>query len=219
MVRQQREPCFTPDEASWSLEAEAQPLKDRCQPHPRGADVAVTSGGESATAKVARIHEQCAGFGNLDVGNSKLQEEQERELSPEIQQERQMERPREAEPQTHRLQKHVKRFVDTGEIIKSSNAYMSALAAFMDTRLTSKYPIVSEIGDCSLPVTKDFVRTIVAEGTSAGMDAYQEYQSYQEEPKRQPSEEGSVVFSTYRYTGGAVNGGRRGTCESAGLGN
>lgn len=128
----------------------------------------VVSGSDSVAAKVTRIHEQCAEFRHLDVSNSKLQEEQERELSPEIQQERQIERPRKAEPQTHSLHKDVRRFVDTGEIIESSDAYMPEFAAFMDMRLGLKYPVVSEIGDCSGLVTKDFVRTIVADGTCNG---------------------------------------------------
>ncbi|TKA23809.1 hypothetical protein B0A54_17893 [Friedmanniomyces endolithicus] len=72
------------------LENEAQTLEDRYRPSVDPAGSLLT---KSDHTDIKRIEQRCLDFENLSFSSTALQEEQERELSPEIEQERQKPRP------------------------------------------------------------------------------------------------------------------------------
>jgi hypothetical protein len=118
------------------------------------------------------IAERCQQFEDLHFSGSTLQEEQERELSPEMEQERQVQRPAAATPAVHCLHPHVRRFVDEGILIDNSDAYVPAFASLSDISAAATYDVSQLDGDRHLLVTKDFSRTVEKGGNSYRSDAF-----------------------------------------------
>lgn len=89
---------------------------------------------ESHPARLARsmdkdlrsISKCCREFDGLSFNASTLQEEQERELSPETEAEREVPKPRTALPSVHMLHKDVTTFALSGTLVDGSKAYMPA---------------------------------------------------------------------------------------------
>ncbi|KAI9148869.1 hypothetical protein HJFPF1_10912 [Paramyrothecium foliicola] len=159
------------DLAKGFIEEEAKSLDARYQPkscHP-GIDDKTNCNHEI----MSKILERCSQFEGLDMVSGTLQEEQERELAPEIEQERELERPAPATPATHRLHPDVESFVRSGKIIRrrSDDAFLWAFDVFKHTTLAREFNI------SNLPhgilVTKDFERTIKHNKVEACMDSYQ----------------------------------------------
>ncbi|KAH1338971.1 hypothetical protein KXX67_009426 [Aspergillus fumigatus] len=135
--------------ASEFLEPESQSLDDRYRPRRGEATV---------------LHHQS--------DETQLQEEQERELAPEIEQERQIERPPPAEPNQHCLHADLLTFVSTGILKEHSSAVWPAFEALRNTS-AARYLDVSQFPP-GLRVTTDFATTIqFREGSSSLSDAYQ----------------------------------------------
>lgn len=154
------------------LEAEAQTLDDRYRP--RGAVNVVARMGQSTVPRMDEIRHRCSQFKNLQFNSSSLQEEQERELSPEIEQERQVERPSRARPAKHDLHADVLLFVSTGTPKQNSAAYMPAFGALRDTTAATNFKLSQLDGDRQLLATADFARTIEKSGGSSyASDSYQ----------------------------------------------
>ncbi|KAH6623091.1 hypothetical protein F5144DRAFT_623147 [Chaetomium tenue] len=120
--------------------------------------------------------------------SSTLQEEQERELAPETERERHVERPAPCRPAQHSLHEDVRRLAAHGVLNARSPAFMSAFAALGGTSAASLLPssvtgargVVGRGGfPGGLLVTGDFARTVlgVAGGGVGGLvgegDAYQ----------------------------------------------
>ncbi|KAK4101180.1 hypothetical protein N658DRAFT_516062 [Parathielavia hyrcaniae] len=124
--------------------------------------------------QVLQIQAKCveAGLANLDAMGS-LQEEQERELAPEVEREREVERPPRKEPASHKLHENVRRFALEGLLVhdssKQSSAFMPAFQSLANTSAAALFP-VSKFPS-SLLVTADFARTL--RYGSTGLDAYQ----------------------------------------------
>ncbi|KAI8648864.1 hypothetical protein NCS56_01502400 [Fusarium sp. Ph1] len=76
----------------------------------------------------AMMYELCQQFGLAELRTSSLQEEQERELSPETEQESQVERPPPAQPARHSLHADVRKFVQSGVFTGSAAAFQPAFA-------------------------------------------------------------------------------------------
>lgn len=72
------------------------------------------------------IRAKCREFKQASFDNATLREEQEHELSPEIEQERQVERPLALAPYNHSVHRDVKRFVHQGIIDYDSDAFQPA---------------------------------------------------------------------------------------------
>lgn len=116
-------------EAKQLLEDEAQSIEHRYRPIPNDgmtdsqprflSDVA-------ESANLSAIRSRCKAFGGIHFKASALQEEQERELAPEIQQERRVERPHPAEAELHCLHPHLLNFVVTGRLPPQSPAFAHA---------------------------------------------------------------------------------------------
>ncbi|KAI1744920.1 hypothetical protein F4680DRAFT_455891 [Xylaria scruposa] len=153
---------LTEELAEEFLEDEAMSLEDRYRPlQDQGAahefDDAITR--------------RCQQFNNLESISSVLQEEQERELAPEIEQERQNERPPPAKPEQHSVHQDIRKFVATGQIVNSSEAYMSAFASLQETSVVALFDI-SKFRP-GLLVSADFARTVKIRNPADKLDAFQ----------------------------------------------
>jgi hypothetical protein len=120
---------------------------------------------------VAAILKWCEEFDSLQFRASVLQEEQERELSPEIEQERQVEKPRTATPAKHELHQDVITFVETGRIASSSPAFQSAFATLSNTS-AAEHLNPKQFPD-DIRVTADYTRTINLVGKNPCTDSFQ----------------------------------------------
>ncbi|KAK4543620.1 hypothetical protein LTR36_005265 [Oleoguttula mirabilis] len=162
-------------QANAFLEDEAQSLEDRYRPSSDPAVSLFASDDED----VNRIKQRCLQFESLCFKSTTLQEEQERELSPEIEQERQVQKPAPAKPRTHSLHADLVNFVATGVILPGSQAWQPAFATLSDTT-AARFVNSAELSEGSaydLLVTMDFARTIdtgsATGGLSAQADSYQ----------------------------------------------
>lgn len=121
---------------------------------------------------VQEIARHVAKFGKLDTNSTALQEEQERELSPEMERERQIEKPKSATPAQHVLDQEVVCFVRTGTM-RDPSAF---LPAFLTLGQTTAAAYLADLGEfpSNLLVTKDFARTIkiVSVGDNYKLDQY-----------------------------------------------
>lgn len=156
-------------QASKFLEKEAQSLDDRYRP--RSSTDVVFSDTPSRNTSINLINERCRQFTGLDFTSATLQEEQERELSPEIEQERQVQRAAPAEPAKHSLHPDLVAFVATGILIGGSNAYKPAFQALHDTSAAAHLDVSQFPRD--LYVTADFARTVKVSGNSYISDDFQ----------------------------------------------
>ncbi|GJC89543.1 hypothetical protein ColLi_12381 [Colletotrichum liriopes] len=141
------------DHADKFLEEEAQTLDTRYRPdHHPTSNFASQPGVDAITDRLLQ-------FGGLDPDSATFREEQERELSPEVEQERQIQRPPPADPAVHYLHSDIRRSVSQGVLSAGSKAYMPAFIALADTSAAQHFDVKGI--PQGLLVTADFVRTIV----------------------------------------------------------
>lgn len=161
---------MTLSQAERFLEPESQTLENRYRPgHGESPTVPSTLDG---SRNLHLILNRCHEFDNLDFTSSTLQEEQERELAPENERERQVQRPPAATPEEHQLHPHLRFFVATGKVKKSSNAYKPAFQALGNTSAAS-FLDVSQL-PFALLATKDFSSTVhMPRGSRFVADAFQ----------------------------------------------
>ncbi|KAK5551104.1 hypothetical protein LTR46_010857 [Exophiala xenobiotica] len=151
------------------LENESQSVAHRYRPqvvtHAPSSDEVVQD------VNLQRIASRCLEFDSLDDTVATLQEEQERELSPEIVRQREVQRPAPAEPAAHSIHPDLIKFVSKGKIVTGSQAFQPAFEAL---RLPSAaaHMDVSQFPSDVL-VTIDFARTVQLSGGSALLDVYQ----------------------------------------------
>ncbi|KAK7937469.1 uncharacterized protein PG986_014337 [Apiospora aurea] len=113
------------------------------------------------------IRTKCEQFGIETFGSAILQEEQERELAPEIEQERQVQHPQPLNPAKHQLHLDLRRLVSTGSPNLSGGAFASAFTAFKNCSAASLVNLGEFHGN--LLVTSDFARTLSPAETSKGV--------------------------------------------------
>lgn len=98
-----------------------------------------------------------------------------RELSPEIEEERQIERPPRMDPEVHSIHAHLNHLVVTGTFFRGSPAYEPAFQALRSTSAAKHYDLTQF--PRQLLVTKDFMRTVkIPSGTKKSKfisDSYQ----------------------------------------------
>jgi hypothetical protein len=146
------------------LETEAQTLQDRYGFDGRRSEeqVLLRKGSEGLPLKhqtqLEAIRAKCREFQVVSFNNATLREEQERELSPENEQERQVERPRAMTPCKHRLHKDVRRFVQQGILDRNSDAFLPAFKLFCNTTAIECFEV--KMWPTHLLVTADFARTL-----------------------------------------------------------
>jgi hypothetical protein len=152
------------------LEPESQILEDRYRPGYKQNSIIDSISGENQNLRL--IKDRCLEFQDLDFASSTLQEEQERELAPEVKCERQVQRPPEAEPEMHHIHPDLRSFVMTGALRVSSDAFKPAFQALKNTSAASFLDVAQF--PSSLLVTKDFASTIQVPAVSKFIaDAFQ----------------------------------------------
>ncbi|KAK8019158.1 hypothetical protein PG990_004296 [Apiospora arundinis] len=118
------------------FEDEAISLKERYGPRSCNTSQALLASHSTRPQLAGRqkqlesIRTKCEHFGIETFGSATLQEEQERELAPEIEQERQVQHPQPLNPAKHRLHPDLRRLVSTGSPNLSGGAFVSAFTAF-----------------------------------------------------------------------------------------
>lgn len=138
------------------LEDEAESLETRYRPGSRSA--ASQQDLPTDNAFLDQISQRYAGFQNLDFTASNLQEEQERELAPEIEQERQPERAAAATPLEHSLDPAVRSLVKTGTVDMGTRVFLWAFEALGSTSAAAEMD-VSKFPQ-GLLVTRDYALTV-----------------------------------------------------------
>ncbi len=156
---------FSKNDAESFLEDEAQTLDARYRPHSRG----LTEGAEPKNNDP--IAQRCREFNISGLHSASLREEQERELSPEVEQERQIQRPRAAKPAAHSIHPDIRRFVSEARLPAGSKACMPAFKALSNTSAADHLNLAKYSG--ALLVSADFARTVDAYGASYVSDSYQ----------------------------------------------
>lgn len=137
------------------MEDEAQSLDRRYRPRRASSDIfSIISRMEPHAATA--FESQCVNFGLSELGDSSLNEEQERELSPELEQERQVMRPPQAEPAEHQIHPGLGEFIINGVYPKDpfQPAFMS-----LATTSAAQYLDVFEFPR-NIVVTRDFANTV-----------------------------------------------------------
>ncbi|KAF5698569.1 hypothetical protein FMUND_15060 [Fusarium mundagurra] len=176
-------------------EDEAQSLGQRY--HPQQAHPNISSfldRIEPCTA--AEFRKRCQEFGLTELRTSSLQEEQERELLPETEHERQVERPLPAEPEIHHLHEDVRSFVLNGVFSQSSSAFKPAFMALEHTSAAKNFD-VSEFGN-HVWVTQDFARTVKGSfGSNNYADSFQRSVQWVLTNEREIANNRLLVISPY----------------------
>ena len=148
------------------LEVEAQSLQDRYGLGNRRSEeqVLLHNGRDKSLSKrktqLNAIRAKCQEFELASFNNATLREEQERELSPENEQERQVERPSALPPCFHSVHREVKSFVRHGILDRDSDAFQPAFVLFGGTSARECLEAEAWVGH--LLVTADFARTVHA---------------------------------------------------------
>jgi hypothetical protein len=149
------------------LEAEAQTIKERYGPEARQLNLQVVQRareeiGDQRQDEFDAIQRRCDDFGVVSFDSAALQEEQERELSPESEEERQIERPPPLEPCRHHLDPDVVVLIRQGILHRSSDAFEQAFKTLLDTSASSQ--LETETWPDTLLATKDFMQTVEVSG-------------------------------------------------------
>ena len=147
---------MTREKAEMFLENASKSLEERYRPTKTSMAETILDPGRDEN--LLRIFRSCQEFDSLKFNHAELHEEQERELSPEIEQERQIERPKAMEPATHSIHIDLRTFIASGILQRNSVAFKSAFESLCDTS-AAKSNTVSQFPK-DLLVTMDFLRTV-----------------------------------------------------------
>ncbi|KAF1951418.1 hypothetical protein CC80DRAFT_424735 [Byssothecium circinans] len=148
----------TASQAQEFLEEEAQTLDYRYRPRRPTASLEAPVDWDVNDPSLTKILQRCRDFESMAFDAATLQEEQERELSPEIQAECQIQRPPAMTPEEHHVHPDLIHLINTGVIPQGSRAFMSAFRALSNTS-AAKFFDLSQF-PTGLLVTQDFMRTV-----------------------------------------------------------
>lgn len=148
----------TVDQAIQFLEEEAQTVEHRYRPRMNINSNEAFEGWNISNPNVREIIQRCQEFDTLNFNAASLQEEQERELAPEIEAERQLERPPPMSPERHEVHRDLIQLVVTGQLFGGSKAYVPAFEALQETSAAEYFDVKQLPTD--LLVTRDFIRTV-----------------------------------------------------------
>lgn len=142
------------------LEKEAQTITERYGWDTSDRALFDHAEGTPATQKdqIKMIKEKCQQFEIVSVKSAVLQEEQERELSPENERERQVQRPPGLDPAPHKLHRDVKEFMVSGKLKLSSNAFQPAFDTLCSTTAATIFE--RDAWPKDVLVTADYARTV-----------------------------------------------------------
>lgn len=94
----------------------------------------------------------------MNSNSAAFQEEQERELAPEVEEERQIERPAPAEPAVHTLHTDLQRLLDEGVFTPKSRTFIPAFRALKNVSVAKSFDI--DQFPTGLMVTQDYIHSI-----------------------------------------------------------
>ncbi|KAF1738982.1 hypothetical protein CRV24_000912 [Beauveria bassiana] len=170
--------ALSKEQAEAFLEEEAQTIEKRYRPASQTAETDATLSSfanltlqESEDSPLHSIKNRCDEFGISHFRSAALQEEQEKELAPEIEQERQIERPPAMSPAEHELHEDLKEIATTGRIEPKSTALRPAFLA-LETTSVADWVDLSGFPD-GLLVTVDYARTVQLRASGASADSFQ----------------------------------------------
>ncbi|RDW69108.1 uncharacterized protein DSM5745_08868 [Aspergillus mulundensis] len=171
--RKARGGAIPENHAKLFLEPESQSLEQRYRPRAdKNAAPFLVSASNKNNRNIQLILERIRQFANVNFNATQLQEEQERQLAPELEQQRQVQRPPGAKARDHSLHPDLRQFVATGQLNRRSQAFTSAFQSLAMTT-AKKHLDISEFPR-DLLVTRDFERTILPfNGTTTVFDDYQ----------------------------------------------
>lgn len=183
--RAAREGKFTQQDAEDYIEPEAQTLEYRYRP----ISAATQSSGSSTLLDKLASSQEFSDAGKEQLGliqtkaktfstasatrSANLQEEQERELAPEIEQERQVQRPAEMEPRMHKLHPRLGVFVRTARLALQSRAFLPPFQALEKSSAIQYFPSGVSKFPSNLLITADYARTVHEGGKGYCSDMYQ----------------------------------------------
>lgn len=154
-------------------EDEAKTVEARYRPSASGTRVETLADPALASnSKMVAVLGRCHEYGSLNFDPSVLQEEQERELAPEIEQQREVQRPGAAKAAPQHLHKDLLRYVRTGSLVAGSDAHTPAFKSLKDTSVNRLFNMC-QLNDGGLLVTAGFTSTVVGSGKSFQSDSYQ----------------------------------------------
>ncbi|KAF2003880.1 hypothetical protein P154DRAFT_589519 [Amniculicola lignicola CBS 123094] len=159
----------TVDQAKQFLEEEAQTVEHRYRPRINISTNDAFKGWDMSNPNVREIVQRCQDFDTLNFNAASLQEEQERELAPEIEEERQLERPPPMNPDKHIIHPQLLHLVKTGHIIGELKACLPAFWGFQPTSAAKGFKVKQLPTD--LLVTYDFIRTVKIPAGNSSMSS------------------------------------------------
>ncbi|KAH3956582.1 hypothetical protein HBH98_241660 [Parastagonospora nodorum] len=149
----------TVEEAKKFLEPEAQSIEARYRPNVQDLDGKVRLGTwDISSEAIAQIVKQLKEFGVMGFSNADADEEQERELAPEKEEERQAERPKKMAAAEHKVHPDIQDLVNTGKILPHHTTFKPAFQT-LDSTSAARLFDLSQL-PVDLLVTEDFKRTI-----------------------------------------------------------
>ncbi|KAL4895588.1 hypothetical protein BDV59DRAFT_211254 [Aspergillus ambiguus] len=155
-IRKGGQTKMSASQAEAFLEPESKSLEQRYRPGFRNSSVPASESDDRETVRL--IMDKCRQFCHINFGSTQLQEEQERELAPEIEQERQIQRPPSANAQKHYLHPDLCSFVSTGVLDTSSRCFMPAFKTLRTTSARKYLDVAQFLSE--LLVTSDFASAV-----------------------------------------------------------
>jgi hypothetical protein len=149
----------TKNDAEQFLEVEGQTIEDRYRPLEPSITGLAEQGWDTENENIRAIIQRCKDFDAMKFTSEALQEEQERELAPEVEEERQVERPTSMKPAEHELHKDLFRLVEKGILVENSRAFLPAFEGLSSTSVAEYFDVTEFPGD--VMVTADYVRTVI----------------------------------------------------------
>ncbi|KAH0439221.1 hypothetical protein CcaCcLH18_03016 [Colletotrichum camelliae] len=144
------------DHAEKFLEEEAQSLESRYRPAQQDSKELVHI---SDHTEGDLITERVRSFGGRNANSSTFREEQERELSPEVEQEREIQRPPPVKPHQHSIHQDIRALISDGNFAPDSKAWVPAFMSLSNTSASAHCEV--EKFPRRIMVTNDFVQTII----------------------------------------------------------
>ncbi|KAJ5724234.1 hypothetical protein N7488_002269 [Penicillium malachiteum] len=161
---------ITPEQVEQFLEGEYESIEDRYSPC-RDNTPLIDSEGES-DERLDLIDQRCREFGNVEHDSATFQEEQERELAPEIECEREVERPEPIPALQHKIHPDLRRLIRKGTLKEPSSAWQPAFKTLSSTSAAMHLDIDEFPTD--LLATEDFCKTVKPpSGSLSNLDCYQ----------------------------------------------
>jgi len=150
------------------LEDEAQSVESRYRPSL--VRQRLDSGADITRFSIDPIMARCLEYGCNGIHSGYLEEEQERELAPEIEEERQVQRPPRMSPRTHSVHPDVMHFARYGQRPPSSSAFLPAFETLRGSSAGALFDVSQFSSD--LLVTADFARTVRVPSRAYFLDGF-----------------------------------------------